>query len=205
MGRLISPQLKRLLGYVKPYSFRMIIGVFLVAFVAAAEGVVALMIVPAVEYVLDPTKVTRELPLTKLPWNGHTIYLNWFFPRFHNVGNDFLVFRSSCCMPRRPLLSIIGVTQIQYAGHAAIRDLRNALYEKIIRQPISFFQKNQTGRVISTAINDVDKTRLALSEYLADLVPEKFYVHFVSRRHADARLEISGIHHRFAAFGRVSH
>jgi len=173
VGRLISPQLRRLLGYVKPYSFRMIIGVFLVAFVAAAEGVVALMIVPAVEYVLDPTKVTRELPLTKLPWNGHTIYLNWFFPRFHNVGTIFGV-SLFVLYATKAVAEYLGVTQIQYAGHAAIRDLRNALYGKIIRQPISFFQKNQTGRIISTAINDVDKTRLALSEYLADLFQKSF-------------------------------
>jgi ABC-type multidrug transport system fused ATPase/permease subunit len=45
VGRLISPQLMRLFGYVKPYSFRLFLGVLLVAFVAAAEGLVALMIV----------------------------------------------------------------------------------------------------------------------------------------------------------------
>ena len=173
MGRLISPQLKRLLGYVKPYSLRLIIGVFLVAFVAAAEGVVALMIVPAVEYVLDPSKVATQLPLVKLPWNGQTIYLNWFFPHIHNVATIFS-FALFFLYATKAVAEYIGVTQIQYAGHAAVRDLRNALYEKIIRQPISFFQKNQTGRVISTAINDVDKTRLALSDYLADLFQKGF-------------------------------
>ena len=173
MGQLLSPQLKRLLGYVRPYTLRLIIGVFLVAFVAAAEGVVALMIVPAVEYVLDPTKVTSQLPLVKLPWNGQTIYLNWFFPHIHNVATIFAL--SLCFLyTTKAIAEYIGVTQIQYAGHAAIRDLRNALYQKIIRQPIGFFQKNPTGRIISTAINDVDKTRQALSEYLADLFQKSF-------------------------------
>ena len=54
---------KALVGYVKPYSFRMIVGVLLVAFVAAAEGIVALMIKPAVEYVLDPSKFSPRLAL----------------------------------------------------------------------------------------------------------------------------------------------
>ncbi len=174
MGRLISPQLKRLFGYVKPYSFRLSLGVLLVAFVAAAEGLVALMIVPAVEYVLDPTKVATELPLVKLPWSGYTVYLNWFFPRgIHNVATIFALTLFSL-YAIKAIAEYLGVTQIQYAGHAAIRDLRNALYAKIIRQPMSFFQKNQTGRIISTAINDVDKTRLALSEYLADLFQKGF-------------------------------
>ena len=173
MGRLISPQLRRLFGYVKPYSFRLFLGVLLVAFVAAAEGVVALMIVPAVEYVLDPTKVSTQLPLVKLPWSGHTVYLNWFFPHVHNVATIFALTLFTL-YATKAVAEYLGVTQIQYAGHAAIRDLRNALYEKIIRQPIGFFQRNQTGRIISTTINDVDKTRLALSEYLADLFQKSF-------------------------------
>ncbi len=173
MGQLISPQLRRLFGYVKPYSFRLLLGVLLVAFVAAAEGIVALMIVPAVEYVLDPSKSSKQLPLVKLPWNGHTIYLNWFFPSIHNVATIFALTLFTL-YATKAVAEYLGVTQIQYAGHAAIRDLRNQLYEKIIRQPIGFFQRNQTGRIISTTINDVDKTRLALSEYLADLFQKSF-------------------------------
>ncbi len=174
MGSIISPQLKRLFGYVKPYSFRLFLGVLLVAFVAAAEGVVALMIVPAVEYVLDPTKVSSKLPLVTLPWNGRIIYLDKFFPSsIHNVGTIFALTLFTL-YASKAIAEYLGVTQIQYAGHAAIRDLRNALYEKIIRQPIGFFQSNQTGRVISTTINDVDKTRVALSEYLADLFQKSF-------------------------------
>jgi ATP-binding cassette, subfamily B, bacterial MsbA len=174
VGRLISPQLKRLLGYTKPYSVRLVLGVILVAFVAAAEGLVALMIVPAVEYVLDPTKVSTKLPLVTLPWNHHVLYLNRFLPQsIHNVGTIFAI-TLFVLYATKAVAEYLGVTQIQYAGHAAIRDLRNALYEKIIRQPISFFQQNQTGRIISTAINDVDKTRMALSEYLADLFQKSF-------------------------------
>lgn len=174
MGQLISPHLRRLFGYVKPYGFRLSLGVLLVAFVAVAEGIIALMIVPAVGYVLDPTKVSSELPLVKLPWSGRTIYLNWLFP--HSIHNVATIFAISLFLlyTSKAIAEYLGVTQIQYAGHAAIRDLRNALYEKIIRQPIIFFQKNQTGRIISTAINDVDKTRLALSEYLADLFQKGF-------------------------------
>jgi ATP-binding cassette, subfamily B, bacterial MsbA len=174
VGYLVSPQLKRLFAYVKPYGFRLFIGVLLVAFVAAAEGIVALMIVPAVGYVLDPTKVSSTLPLVTLPWNGHVIYLDRFFPsRIHNVATIFALTLFTL-YATKAVAEYLGVTQIQYAGHAAIRDLRNALYEKIIRQPIGFFQSNQTGRIISATINDVDKTRVALSEYLADLFQKGF-------------------------------
>ena len=174
MASLLSPQLKRLLGYVRPYSVRLVVGVILVAFVAAVEGLIALMIVPAVGYVLNPAKVSTELPLVTLPWNGQVIYLNKFFPHsIHNVGTIFAI-TLFLLYATKAIAEYLGVTQIQYVGHAAIRDLRNALYEKIVRQPISFFQQNQTGRIISATINDVDKTRVALSEYLADLFQKSF-------------------------------
>src|SRR6202011_4187168 len=60
------------------------------------------------------------------------------------------------------------------AGHAAITNLRNQVYARIIRQPIGFFQHNPAGRVLSAVINDIEKTRIALSEYLSDLFQKSF-------------------------------
>jgi subfamily B ATP-binding cassette protein MsbA len=67
-----------------------------------------------------------------------------------------------------------GNSLIQFVGHRAITDLRNALYEKIIRQPIAFFQQQPTGRIMSAVINDVERARPALSEYLADIFRQTF-------------------------------
>src|ERR1700722_3227856 len=63
VASLFSPNLKRLFRYVLPYGFRLGVGVIMVAFVAFAEGLVALMIRPAVDFVLNPTIVTSNLPL----------------------------------------------------------------------------------------------------------------------------------------------
>jgi len=67
-----------------------------------------------------------------------------------------------------------GTSVIQYIGHRAITDLRNAVYNKIIRQPIGFFQHHSAGRVYSAVINDVERARLAISEYLAELFRQVF-------------------------------
>ncbi len=56
---------------------------------------------------------------------------------------------------------------MQYAGIAGVTDLRNEVYAKVIRQPIGFFQHHQTGRLLSTVINDVERVRNTFSEYLA--------------------------------------
>jgi ATP-binding cassette, subfamily B, bacterial MsbA len=174
VASLFSPQLKRLLSYVRPYSFRLLFGVVLLAVVAFAEGLVALMIRPAVDYVLDPSVVGSRLPLGKIPFTEHIVYLNTFLPSgFHNVKTIFF-FTLLMILGIKAVAEYLGTTQIQYVGHAAVTNLRNAVYAKLIRQPIGFFQHHPTGRLLSVTINDVERTRIALSEHLADLFREGF-------------------------------
>ncbi|MGB7438823.1 MAG: ABC transporter transmembrane domain-containing protein, partial [Candidatus Acidiferrum sp.] len=181
MGPLISPRLKRLLSYTKPYFIRLVIGVVLVAFVAAAEAIIGFMIKPAVDYVLDPGKFGSSLPLVTLPWNHKVIYLNRFFPS--NIHNVWTIFALTILVlyVSKAVAEYLGMTEIEYVGLAATRDLRNAFYEKVIKQPMGFFQHNPTGRIISVAINDVDRVRFALSDYLADLFMKSFtFIAFVT-------------------------
>ncbi len=174
MASLFSPQLKRLLAYVRPYSLRLVAGILLLAFVALAEGGVALMVAPAVDRVLNPAAVGSLLALVKLPWSGRTIYLNDFFPpRIHNVWTVF-AFALLILYFSKAVAEYLGSTEIQYVGQAAVTDLRNQVYARLIRQPMGFFQHNSTGRLNSTVINDVERTRVALSEYLADLFQKGF-------------------------------
>jgi len=174
VAAFLSPQLKRLLGYLRPYAFRFAFGVVLVAFVALAEGAVALMIKLAVDFVLNPGATSSRLPIGTLPWNGRVLYLNDYFPaRIHNVWTVF-AFSLIALFFTKALAEYLGTTSIQYSGLAAVTDLRNQVYARILRQPIGFFQHNPTGRLISTTINDVERARFALSEWLADLFQKSF-------------------------------
>ena len=157
----------------RPYAFRLAIGVVLVAFVAMADGLVAFMARIAWDYVLTPSAASSQLPLFTLP-GGRTIYLNQFFPaRIHNVWTIFSL-TLVVLYVSKGVAEYFGVTEIQYAGHAAVTNLRNQVYARIIRQPIGFFQHNPAGRVLSAVINDIEKTRIALSEYLSDLFQKSF-------------------------------
>jgi subfamily B ATP-binding cassette protein MsbA len=150
------------------------VGVIMLAFMALAEGAVALMIRLAVDYVLNPSVTASALPLITLPWSGHTIYLNEYFPAgIHNVKNIFAI-SLVVIFVAKGIAEYIGTTEIQYTGQAAVRDLRNQLYARLIRQPIGFFQSHPTGRIISAAINDVERARYALGEYLADVCQKGF-------------------------------
>ncbi|HEX9224414.1 MAG TPA: ABC transporter ATP-binding protein [Candidatus Acidoferrales bacterium] len=171
---LISPQLKRLLTYVRPHAVRMAAGIALMAFVALCEGVIALLIRPAFDFVLKPSVVGSSVPLFKNPITGQMVDLSWFFPpRIHNVWTIFAISAVAVFLGKG-LAEYLGNLQIQYVGHAAVTDLRNRVFGKLIRQPVGFFQHNPTGKLISAAINDVERVRIALSEYVADLFQKGF-------------------------------
>ena len=131
------------------------------------------MIKPIFDRVLNPAAPDSDVLLFTVP-RGPSIYLNHFFPRsIHNVlpivGISLLV-----VFVVKSLAEFGGNALIQFAGHRAITDLRNRVYQKIIRQPIGFFQQQPTGRIMSTVINDVERARPALSEYLADVFRQTF-------------------------------
>jgi len=68
-------------------------------------------------------------------------------------------------------LSIVGVTilrgvfqfaqeyTLQYAAQKAIYDIRNTMYDHLQRLPFSFYDKSQTGQLISRATGDIDSLR----------------------------------------------
>ncbi|MBA0087929.1 MAG: hypothetical protein HRJ53_23330, partial [Acidobacteria bacterium Pan2503] len=151
MALSLPPQLKRLLGYVRPYSIRLALGILLVAFVAVAEGLVALMVKLALDFVLNPGATSSLLPLGTIPGTHRVIYLNDFFPQppFHNVWPIFSI-SLIVLFISKALAEYLGATQIQHVGQAAVTELRNQVYARLIRQPIGFFQHHPTGRVIST-------------------------------------------------------
>src|SRR5260370_15091054 len=97
----------------------------------------------------------------------------FFPPRIHNVWTIFAISAVAVFLAKG-LAEYLGNLQIQYVGHAAVTDLRNRGFGKLIRQPVGFFQHNPTGKLISAAINHTARVRLALSEYVADLFQKGF-------------------------------
>ena len=159
-------ELRRLLRYARPYRARLFLGVLALGVLGMTEGVIALMITPMVDRVLNPSSDDPNLPLVKLPGN-HVIYLNSFLPSSIHWGWTVFSIALVLIFTIKAIAEYFGIVEIQYAGQAAITDLRNEVYEKLVRQPIDFLQRQPTGRLISAVINDVERARLTLSESLA--------------------------------------
>ncbi len=147
------------------------------------------MFTPLLDRILNPASTDSRLPLLKLPFGGRVVYLNSFVPRsIHYVGTVFgvaLIF----LFVVKAVAEYLGIVEIQHVGQAATTDLRNRIYEKLVRQPIGFFQTQTTGRLMSTVINDVDRARSTLSDTLSSFFQYLFTFASLCRRLAADQLE----------------
>jgi subfamily B ATP-binding cassette protein MsbA len=164
---------------VRPYSGRLALAVVLMGLVGLAEGLTALMIIPVVDFVLEPRAAADTIPLLQVPFTDYTVHLDAFFP--DSVQHVWTVFAISLAVLfiGKGIAEFLGNTMTQYVGHAAVTDLRNQLYARLIRQPMGFFEFQPTGRLISAVISDVERVRAALSEWLADFFRQSFTLFFL--------------------------
>jgi len=161
-------EIGRLLRYAKPYLVRLVAGVVCLVLVGLAEGLIALLIAPTVDLVLNPRSTDSNLVLLKNnPFTHHPVYLNSFLP--HEIRSVWSVFAIAfvAVYLAKGIGEFVGNILIQYAGMAAVMDLRNVVYEKLIRQPIGFFQHHPIGRLMSAVISDVERVRNTMSEWLS--------------------------------------
>ena len=67
-----------------------------------------------------------------------------------------------------------GTYLVNHAGFGMITDLRNDLYNSVLRRSAAFFQKHTTGTLISTIINDIERVQFAMSSVLAEFLQQFF-------------------------------
>jgi ATP-binding cassette, subfamily B, bacterial MsbA len=173
---IIPIEFRRLLGTVRLYRARLSLGVAFLLVAGLGNALMALLIRPILDSVLNPkSQGTGALtPLVTVSWNGYTIDLNSFYP--HWIKNPWTVFAIALLVifVMKGITEFVGTMTVQYVGLSAVTDLRNRVYAKLIRQPIGFFQHHTIGRLMSATINDVERVRIAMSEYLADFFLQVF-------------------------------
>src|SRR5256885_14643284 len=60
----------------------------------------------------------------------------------------------------------------QKVGLSTVRDMRNALYERLIFQSHRFFSERSTGEMVSRIVSDADAIQAAVSTRMGDLFQE---------------------------------
>jgi subfamily B ATP-binding cassette protein MsbA len=173
-------QLMRLLRYVKPFRLQLAASVVLMALVGMLDAFRLLLIGPVIDRVLNPASQSREMGLFRIPGTQHTVYLQQFVPTlFHNPWT-VVAFALVSATLLKGIFDYAGTYLVNYAGLSMLTDLRNALYNSILRRSVGFFQKHATGTLLSTIVNDVEKVQYAMSSVLAEFLQQLFILIFTA-------------------------
>jgi ATP-binding cassette, subfamily B, bacterial MsbA len=167
-------EIRRLLRYLRPYVPLFALGVILLAFMGAMDGLIAFAIKPAFDVILARHSTTQVLTLFTIPGTHYVVKLNSFVPhQIHWVWSVFAVALLFIFLSKG-VAEYFGSILIQYVGLSGITDLRDQTYAKVVQQPVGFFQHNPVGRVMSATISDIEQIRSVFSDWLADLVRQVF-------------------------------
>jgi ATP-binding cassette, subfamily B, bacterial MsbA len=167
-------QLMRLVRYVLPFLVQLLPGVFLLAGVGFLEAFRLMLLKPVLDRVLNPASGSDNIILFTNPLNSHPIYLQRFVPtHFHNAWT-IVAFALVASTVLKGIFDYAGTYLVNHAGFGMITNLRNDLYNSVLRRSAAFFQKHTTGTLISTIINDIERVQFAMSSVLAEGLQQFF-------------------------------
>src|SRR5580700_7478436 len=167
-------QLTRLLRYVLPYWWQLLSSVLLLAVVGLLDAFRVLLIGPIFDRVLNPGSPEREMQLFKVPFSGNTVYLQQFVPSHFRNPWTVVAFALVAATVLKGIFDYAGTYLVNYAGFGMITDLRDNLYNAILRSSAAFFTKHTTGTLLSTIVNDIEKVQFAMSSVLSEFLQQFF-------------------------------
>jgi ATP-binding cassette, subfamily B, bacterial MsbA len=170
----------RLLRYVLPYSGAFSASVVLMAMVGLLDAGRVLLIRPIFDRVLNPGSQEKTIQLFKLPGSQRFLNLEQLVPsHFHNAWT-VVAFALVTATVLKGIFDYLGTYLVNYAGFGMITDLRDDLYNAILRSSSAFFVKHTTGTLLSTIVSDVEKVQFAMSTVLAEFLQQLFTLVFTA-------------------------
>ncbi|MGA7751759.1 MAG: ABC transporter ATP-binding protein [Candidatus Sulfotelmatobacter sp.] len=167
-------QVMRLVRYVLPFLVQLLPGVFLLAAVGFLEAFRLVLLKPVLDRVLNPSSGSENIILFTMPQTGQPIYLQRFVPtHFHNAWT-IVAYALVASTVLKGIFDYTGTYLVNHAGFGMITNLRNDLYNSVLRRSAAFFQQHTTGTLISTIINDIERVQFAMSSILAEFLQQLF-------------------------------
>jgi len=169
----------RLLLYVRPYALYSVASVVLMAVVGAMAAFRIMLVKPIFDQVLSPESPWDDVLIFRVPHLTRQLNLHFLVPgRLHNAW-ALVAYALVVSAILKSLCDYDGTYLVNYDGFGMITDLRNDLYNSVLRRSVGFFQKNTTGTLLSTLINDIERVQTAMSSVLGELLQQLFTLIFM--------------------------
>jgi ATP-binding cassette, subfamily B, bacterial MsbA len=167
-------QLMRLLRYLVPYWWQFLPSVVLLAAVGFLDAFRVLLVGPVLDRVLNPSSGSTNIRLFTIPHTQRPVYLQHYVPSHLHNAWTIVAFAFVLSTILKGLFDYAGTYLVNYAGYGLITDLRNALYNSVLRRSAAFFQKHTTGTLVSTIVSDIERVQFAMSSVLAEFLQQFF-------------------------------
>ena len=169
-----SRPLIRLLRYVLPYWWQFLASVALMALVGLLDAGRVLLIGPIFDRVLNPGSQGKTIQLFRMPGSGRFLDLDQLIPSHFQNPWTMVAFALVAATVLKGIFDYVGTYLVNYAGFGMITDLRDNLYNAILRSSAAFFTKHTTGTLLSTIVNDIEKVQFAMSSVLSEFLQQFF-------------------------------
>jgi ATP-binding cassette, subfamily B, bacterial MsbA len=164
----------RLAHYSRRYWYLMVLSVILMAVMGAMTAARTLLIKPVLSRVLHPATDPAPEKLFSIPLIHRDIYLEEFFPpSIHNIFTMFAI-AVLVVFLIRGICDYLGDYLTNFVGFSTVTDLRNEVFDKLLRHGEGFFEATSTGRLMSSVMSDIDRVQTACSDMFADALRQGF-------------------------------
>lgn len=137
----------RILSYIKPYMHRLLFAMVCTIMAAAGNLYIPWIIKDMIDEVLADKNGTM------LNWIAASIIAIFIVRGLFWYGQNYLM---------------------SYVGQSVIIDIRAAVFKKLQRLSVSFYDKNKTGTIMSYVTNDVNALQSAMVENTIEMITEEF-------------------------------
>lgn len=135
----------RILSYIKPYMHRLLFAMVCTIMAAAGNLYIPWIIKDMIDEVLADKNGTM------LNWIAASIIAIFIVRGLFWYGQNYLM---------------------SYVGQSVIIDIRAAVFKKLQRLSVSFYDKNKTGTIMSYVTNDVNALQSAMVENTIEMITE---------------------------------
>ena len=167
-------ELSRILHYVKPYWASLLGSVVLMAIAGACHASIAFLVGPVFDRVLNPSPNVDRALILKIPVIGSEIHLEHWLPAW--LGDVWVLVAAGIlgAFLLKGTADYIGNLMVNRVGFSAVTDLRQQVFDRVLRQDAEFFETHSTGKLMSSIMNDIEKIQVATSHMLADWLRQSF-------------------------------
>jgi subfamily B ATP-binding cassette protein MsbA len=176
----------KILRYALPYKRFAFLNVFFNLFYALFNALSMVMLIPMLNVMFDKTKKVYTEPvykgLSKLPAYGKQ-YLDYIVTttsaeKGPQAALLIMVSLVILMFLLKNIFNYLAMYYVTFLRNGTLKDLRIALYEKVIHLPLSFYSEKRRGDVMIRMTNDVGEVQFSFLSILEIIIKEPLTIVF---------------------------